>query len=165
MPSHASLTGADLHEPKGVAAASNHTIYVANGAGSGSWVKIDTDNIDTTSIFNVNGGVFDGVIADVSTASAILFVFPWNANINRITTVLGGTITGADSTVTVTKTGGASMGTITVAQSGSAEGDVDQLTPVSNNTVTTNQWVKIATDGGSTNTIPLYITLEYTRAA
>lgn len=33
---HSSLTGADLHEPKGVASASSGDIYVADGAGSGA---------------------------------------------------------------------------------------------------------------------------------
>lgn len=39
MPEHNTLTGSDLHEPKGVAAAANRTVYVADGAGSGAWEK------------------------------------------------------------------------------------------------------------------------------
>lgn len=34
---HASLTGAELHEPKGVASATSGHVYVANGSGSGTW--------------------------------------------------------------------------------------------------------------------------------
>ena len=34
---HSSLTGSDLHEPKGVAAASSGEVYIANGSGSGHW--------------------------------------------------------------------------------------------------------------------------------
>lgn len=34
---HASLTGADLHEPKGIDTASADEIYIADGAGSGNW--------------------------------------------------------------------------------------------------------------------------------
>lgn len=34
---HANLTGANLHEPKGVASAAADKIYVANGSGSGQW--------------------------------------------------------------------------------------------------------------------------------
>lgn len=41
MPAHRNLTGADLHEPKGVATAAAGTVYVANGAGSGSWQPIE----------------------------------------------------------------------------------------------------------------------------
>lgn len=37
---HSSLTGADLHEPKGVDAASVDTVYFADGSGSGSWVPV-----------------------------------------------------------------------------------------------------------------------------
>lgn len=34
---HSALTGSDLHEPKGAAAAAVGRVYVANGAASGSW--------------------------------------------------------------------------------------------------------------------------------
>lgn len=37
---HASLTGADLHEPKGAASAASGTVYVANGSGSGTWTTL-----------------------------------------------------------------------------------------------------------------------------
>lgn len=36
---HSSLSDPYLHEPKGVAAASSGDVYVANGTGSGSWIK------------------------------------------------------------------------------------------------------------------------------
>jgi hypothetical protein len=42
---HSALTGADVHEPKGVDAASIGTLYVADGAGSGSWVVLDFSDI------------------------------------------------------------------------------------------------------------------------
>lgn len=35
--SHKDLTGVDLHEPKGVAGASDGDVYIADGAGSGDW--------------------------------------------------------------------------------------------------------------------------------
>lgn len=37
MPNHSNLTGAELHEPKGASTASSNTVYVSDGAGSGSW--------------------------------------------------------------------------------------------------------------------------------
>jgi hypothetical protein len=40
MADHAGLTGASLHESKGVASAAVGTVYVANGAGSGSWTTL-----------------------------------------------------------------------------------------------------------------------------
>lgn len=36
---HSTLTGADLHEPKGVATATSGQIYIANGSGSGAWTS------------------------------------------------------------------------------------------------------------------------------
>lgn len=51
------MTGAELHEPKGVASAALGTVYVANGAGSGSWSAIGTSN-------------FTGMIADFPAVEA-----------------------------------------------------------------------------------------------
>lgn len=34
---HSSLTDPYIHEPKGIASASNRTVYIADGAGSGAW--------------------------------------------------------------------------------------------------------------------------------
>lgn len=49
--SHASLTGSQLHEPKGADSATLGTVYVADGAGSGSWSSVGTS-------------AFTGMIAD-----------------------------------------------------------------------------------------------------
>jgi hypothetical protein len=46
---HKNLTGADLHEPKGVAAATADHVYVADGAGSGTWQKVTSASLDATS--------------------------------------------------------------------------------------------------------------------
>ena len=37
---HSTLTGSDLHESKGVAAAANNRVFVTNGAGSGSFQQV-----------------------------------------------------------------------------------------------------------------------------
>ena len=37
---HSNMTGAELHEPKGASTASAGDVYVADGAGSGSWVEL-----------------------------------------------------------------------------------------------------------------------------
>lgn len=50
MVAHSALTGADLHEPKGVSGAGADTVYVATGSGSGAWAKVDTDALDLTSV-------------------------------------------------------------------------------------------------------------------
>lgn len=41
MADHSTLTGAALHEPKGVAVASANQVYVADGSGSGVWTTLN----------------------------------------------------------------------------------------------------------------------------
>ena len=53
MATHASLTGAELHEPKGVATAAAGQIYIADGLGSGAWSPLDTDNLPSGSVVQV----------------------------------------------------------------------------------------------------------------
>lgn len=43
---HRDIPDSQLHEPKGVAAASSSEVYVANGAASGSWRKIKETDLD-----------------------------------------------------------------------------------------------------------------------
>lgn len=54
---HSTLTGSELHEPKGADTASLGTVYVADGAGSGSWNSIGTS-------------AFTGMIADFASPVA-----------------------------------------------------------------------------------------------
>src|SRR5688500_14164241 len=48
---HASLTGAELHEPKGADTANAGEVYISEGSGSGAWSSIGTSS-------------FTGMIAD-----------------------------------------------------------------------------------------------------
>lgn len=45
---HSALTGASLHEPKGVAAADANRVYVSDGAGSGDWSTLSLDVLAST---------------------------------------------------------------------------------------------------------------------
>lgn len=42
---HRLIPDAELHEPKGVASAANHTAYVAGGSGTGTWKRIDSTDL------------------------------------------------------------------------------------------------------------------------
>jgi hypothetical protein len=42
---HKTITGTDLHEPKGVAAAAANKVYVANGSASGAWSTLTTSTM------------------------------------------------------------------------------------------------------------------------
>lgn len=47
MAEHRNLTGAALHEPKGVENAAPKTVYTADGAGSGSWQAVEVVGAST----------------------------------------------------------------------------------------------------------------------
>lgn len=158
MAYHSDLTGTDLHENKGVADASNDTVATA-AAGATVWQKVNANMIDSTAIFNINETIVTASLVDVSTAETTYIVFPFAVTITKISTVLHGAISGADATLTVRNHSGGSMGTITVAQSGSAAGDIDSLSPASNNTIAANNKMSIETDGASTGTQKLSITV------
>jgi hypothetical protein len=166
MPEHRDLTGASLHETKGADTASADTVHVADGAGGTDWVKLTADHIDTASIFNTNKYQLVCELADVSTADFVLVPIVKASTLTKVTTILHTAITGADAGLTVTNSNGpTSIGTITVTQSGSAEGDIDTLTPASNNTFIAGSYVKIATDGASSTASKLTIVLELTQTA
>lgn len=162
MPQHSALTGSDLHEPKGAAGASVNTVYVADGAGSGTWEKVSADSIDTSSIFNTNTGFIVETIADVSTATTIYIPTSRAITIDKIVSVLHGAITVADSTITVRNASAASMGTLTIAFTGSGSGTIDTLLPASNNTIAEDSYFTIATDGGSTTVMSITFIIEFT---
>lgn len=145
MPLHSTLTDPELHEPKGVSTATAGEVYLANGSGSGTWA---------TPSYTISG-----VISDVSTAETIYLPIPYAGTVKKIVTTLGGAITVADSVITAKNSAGSTMGTATVSYSGSAAGDVDTITPASNNTVTDNSFMTVQTDGGSTTTAKLYVTV------
>lgn len=162
---HASLTGSNLHEVKGASSASADTVMVADGAGSTVFEKLTADSIDTTSLFNVNKRELTVRIADVSTAEVIYVPIPWACTVTKITSALSATITGADSTIDFANHAGGAMGTITIANAGSAAKDVDSLTPSSNNTFTAGQVLTIDNNGEATNTAPVVLVIELTQTA
>jgi hypothetical protein len=47
---HSALTGASLHEPKGISSAVANRVYLSNGSGSGSWTTIPADSLNADGI-------------------------------------------------------------------------------------------------------------------
>lgn len=180
MALHKDLTGTDLHEPKGVSGAAANTVYVADGSGSGAWQKPEAANVtvadadDNFTATNVEAALAElfegyhtsnGVFEDVSTASTLLIPIPFDCTVTKIVMILGGALATADASVTVTRADGAAMGSQTITQSGSTEGTVFEFTPSGNASFTysSHKYVKLVSDGGSTNTVPLYIQVHFTR--
>ena len=149
MTAHASLTGADLHEPKGVAAATSRQVYIADGAGSGVW----------TTLVNANKAYITARLEDVSTAKSVFVVPGVAGDVSKIYSVIDGAIATADCTLSFEIAGTPiTSGDITIAYSGSAAGDVDSSTPSAANTITAGQAIEIITSGASTNTVNATIT-------
>ena len=145
---HKNIVDAERHEPKGASTAAIDTIYVSNGAASGTWKELP---------FAING-----VIDDVSTASFTLIPIPMNVTVQSIRMTLANAITVASSGITVTRGDGAAMGTTTILYTGSAEGTTFDLVPSGNANITasTHKYIKIATDGLSTTTATLFISVK-----
>jgi len=163
MAEHRNLTGASLHETIGADAASANTVHMAVGDGSTEWGFIDSSNLDSTSIFNTNKFKITTQLSDISTADFVLVPISNSCTLVKATTVLHAAISGSDSLLTFTNSNGPAVtGTITVANSGSAEGDVDTLVPTTNNSFTNGTYLKIATDGASSGTAKLTILLDFT---
>ena len=99
-------------------------------------------------------------MADLSTASSAFCVSPWRGKITRVYSVIGAAITGADAVWTVEINGTAVTGiSVTVANSGSAAGDVDSDEPTaSDNYVNEGDVIEFVSDGASSTTSPVMFT-------
>ena len=104
-------------------------------------------------------------ITDVSTASAVYIPISEGmaGEVINVRTVLAGAIGTADADITISN-GTASMGVITIATASSATGDIDELIPTdADRFVVVGDYLKIATDGASTNTIVVGVTVTIKR--
>ena len=100
-------------------------------------------------------------IADISTAGQTYVAPGFDGKIIKAHSTIGGAIATADADLTL-KIGGTAVtgGVITVATSSSAAGDVDTCTPTALNSFTSGQAIEVETDGASTNTVEVAVTLE-----
>ena len=102
-------------------------------------------------------------MADISTAGSVYVVSPYAGTLSKAYSVIDGAIATADAVLTLNVNGGTDITqTITIAYSGSAAGDVDSCIPADNNTVAVGNYIKITTNGASTNTVAATITLVIT---
>jgi hypothetical protein len=103
------------------------------------------------------------VLDDISTASSAFIASPYAGTISSIQTIIDGAIATADATITSEIGGTAVTGSsITVANAGSAAGDVDSATPSAANTLAVGDALEAITDGASTNTVKCTVTYTIT---
>lgn len=161
MALHKDLADAHLHEPKGVASASVDTVYVANGAGSGTWEKIDTSSINGASVLNVNKQFVTMKFNDIGTAGSRYLAFPRSCRIDKVSVALQLATATTATILTFRNDAGTAMGTINIGSTALA-GAVGSLTPVSNNTFSADTKLQVETDGGTSTASDVEITLEIT---
>lgn len=100
-------------------------------------------------------------ITDISTADQIYVVPGFRGKIIKAYSALNDAISGADADLTL-KIGGTAVtgGVITVAQASSASGDVDSCSPTALNTFGVTDAIEVETDGASTGSARVTVTLE-----
>ncbi len=112
-------------------------------------VTLSTDDVALKGVMD-DFFILNGQITDLSTAGQVYIVSPFAGTVFAVYGVLNKAITTADAVVTI-KTAAGTVGTFTVATSGSAPGDVDSLTSgLVNTAVAAGATVEVETDGGST---------------
>lgn len=116
-------------------------------------------------LHGINTGAITVEMNDVSAVETVYVLMPRACTVTKISSVLLNAITIANSIVTARNHAGTSMGTLTVAFSGSAAGDIDTLSPSSNNVFAAGERLRLVSDGGSTTTSRLFFTIEYTITA
>lgn len=164
---------ADLQAISGLTSSAN-TIIRYTGSGTADLIDFfDQDNMSSDSATAVASqqsikAYVDAVdsyyaisheIADVSTAETVYVPVPVTGTVVRMDTCLQGAITAADATVTLVQSDDSSMASVTIAQSGSAAGDVDTDTGITNASVTAGDYLKLATDGASSTAAKLLVTV------
>jgi hydrogenase maturation factor HypE len=99
-------------------------------------------------------------LADVSAASSVNLSVPDDGKIVKIISVLGGAITTANAAVTTSINGTTvTGGGFTVAFTSSAAGDIDTAEPTAANNVKEGDFITITSDGGSSTSQPIDITV------
>lgn len=160
MPTHASMTDPELHEPKGAASASANTVYRATGAGSGSWGKVGITHLDTSSILFTNKTSITMDFADIGLPGTIYVPIPYNATVTNIIGAIQTAIAGANTLISIANSSGASMGSITFPLTGSAAGNTVAVSPTGSNVFTAGQSLRISSDGAATNVVPATFVIE-----
>lgn len=143
MALHKDLTGADLHEPKGIATATSGQIYVADGAGSGTWQAKNADAL------TFNQHYIQDQMPTINTASSAFFFVPVKAELTTLTAILHGPIDGGDKTLSIYINGVLFADSLIVPTAGSAAGVKSTRTLSTANTVAAGSVVEVRSNGAS----------------
>ena len=105
--------------------------------------------------------VIQTTVTDISTAGSAFVAAPIDGTLGFIQTCINGAISGADAVLTAEINGVAVTGSsITIANSGSAAGDVDSAVPTAANDVSIGDTIEIITNGASTGTVSAVVNIH-----
>lgn len=142
--------------------ASDDQIFVTGNQGFYR-LRVDTVTAGVVTTEHAEGSTWvTAELTDVSTASSTWVAAPFDGFVGRFKTILHGAIATADAAVGL-EIGGTNVTgcQLTIANSGSAAGDVDEGEATAANAVTEGQAVEIDTDGASTNAISVTCMVEF----
>lgn len=143
---HATLSGAQLHEPKGIETASVGEVYVANGSGSGSWED------PLASVYNQNIYFVDKRLNDIAAASSVFFNIPIKSQLTQLNVIPYGAVD-ADTDLSIYIDGVLFAQSLTVVAAGSGAGLKQSLSITVGNTVNAGDIVEIRSDGAATSSV------------
>lgn len=153
---HSTLSGADLHEPKGVEIAALGSVYVANGGGSGSWVNKNSDN----KLFNTY--TLQSTIADIGTANDKCYFFIEKASsLTRLTSITYSSFTD-NSILSIYINGVLFADDLTCVAAGSSAGGDDTVVVTTPNSIPALSVVEVRSDGGTSTVAKAEIFLSLT---
>lgn len=150
---HSALTGDQLHEPKGVATAASGEVYVADGAGSGSW----TDRHDGH--LNRNLYELSQRFDDLATATDIYFNVPYKSELNKLNVILYGAVD-ADTVITIYIGGVLFADSLSITAAGTAAGQKKTLVVTTGHSIPAGTIVSVRSNGAATASVKAEVQLE-----
>lgn len=154
MPLHKDLTGAELHEPKGIDSATSNEVYVSDGLGSGAWQDVYTGHLIRNKYWLTEQ------VPDISTANSKTWFFvDVQSEIVDLACILQNAITTANATLSIYINGVLFADSLIITQAGSTAGSTFKLNATTANTIPANSTIEIRSDGGSDTACIGYITL------
>lgn len=144
----------------------DHKLLVQfNGFNGSVKLQKSPDNSTWTDVATYTGAgkqlvTMNYVIPDISSSDTILVPIAFNGKILSLTTVIAGAIANADAIVTLDDSSDNEICSATVGYDGSAAGDIDtDEAAAAYDDVAVGDYLKLATNGGSTNAIECVCTI------
>ena len=137
-------------EIKGLATDGNITVDISTHDGSAGGLKLG-GTLVTAEAADLNTYTLNVALADVSTASSCFVVAPKAGTISAIHSVIDGTIATANAVITASVDGGSDISNKITIPNTSNAGTVNSCSPGDNHAVAAGEYIKLTTDGASTN--------------